>query len=760
MAPSPTLTARRILLASIATWPLLCLTACGAQWEPLDTADLDPGISWPAAPDAVADVNVFVGTGGPGFRVGSSTPAATTPFGLVKLGPDSALDWGGIGAQHCSGYFYDDTHIDGFSHLHMHGTGVADYGNILVMPLLASDGAAADGSGMDDSMRGPDQWRTGFSHDAETAAVGYYAVTLDNGVMAELTASPHAGFHRYTFPEGEPGMLVFDLEHVLGEGGSDGQVTLDASTGTLYGSMLSSGSFTGGYGGFRVYFYAVVGGGFTDFGSWGDGADVGAWLIPNGQTADLRVGISLVSLEGAMANLQAEDLDDFDAQVEAAQALWRTPLSQFELVDATDEERALFYTSAYHLLQMPTNQTDLDGSYVGFDHAVHTIADTSNGSGSGTGDFYSDMSLWDTYRTANPAYILFYPDYARDFAQSLVTMSQQGTALPRWPAASGESGCMIGNPADIVLAETAIEGVTGWDEDAGFESAVALALGELTGTADDPPSPADLERYGYLPSDLYGGSVAWTQEVAWADNAVANWAGHRGDADTAAHFAWRSRFWRNQWDPAEGFFHGRRSDGTFDEMPGEFDWAEEYVEGDAWQYLWLAAQPAELAEVMGGEEAARTKLTAFFDGAKAEGLIVGPAAYYWQGNEPDLHAAFLFTMWGDPDSTLRWQRWIEDERYANEPDGLAGNDDAGTLAAWYLFSTLGFYPLSGTDLYIIAVPRYAAARFAVGDGWFTVAREGAGDHIARVELNGVPVTRPYLHHSELTPGGTLVVHLE
>ncbi|MSP55882.1 MAG: glycoside hydrolase family 92 protein [Myxococcales bacterium] len=736
--------------------PLLWLSACAAVWEPIN--EKAPAIHWPDAPDAVSDVNVFVGTGGPGYRVGSSTPAATTPFGLVKLGPDSALDWGGIGAQHCSGYFYDDTHIDGFSHLHLHGTGVPDYGNILVMPLLASDGAA-DGSGLDATMRGPDQWRTGFSHDNEAAAVGYYAVTLDNGVLAELTASPRAGFHRYTFPAGEPGMLVFDLEHVLGGGGSEGEVTVDAGAGTLSGSMLSSGSFTDGYGGFRVYFYAVVEGGFTEWGSWAEGADVGAWVIPNGQTADLRVGVSLVSLAGAEANLEAEDVGDFEAQVDAAQALWRTPLSQFELLDATTEERVLFYTSAYHLLQMPTNQTDLDGNYIGFDRAAHNTADTDQ-DGTGTGDFYSDMSLWDTYRTANPAYILFYPDYARDFAQSLVTMSLQGTALPRWPAASGESGCMLGNPADIVLAETAIKGITGWDEDAGFESAVALALGELTGTPDDPPSPADLERYGYLPSDLYGASVAWTQEVAWADNAIANWAGHRGDLDTAAHFAWRSRFWRNQWDPTERFFHGRRSDGTFDEMPGEFAWAEEYVEGDAWQYLWLAAQPAELAEVMGGEEAARTRLTEFFAGAKAEGLIVGPAAYYWHGNEPDLHAAFLFTMWGDPDGTLLWQRWIEDERYANAPDGLAGNDDAGTLGAWYMFSALGFYPLSGTDLYIIAVPRYAAARFAVEGGWFTVAREGDGGHIVGVELNGVPVTRPYLHHAELTANGSLVVHLE
>ncbi len=746
---------------------LLALTGCGARWQG-NGADDTATDAFPLPSDPVADVNVFVGTGGPGFRVGSATPAATTPFGLVKLGPDTALSWGGVDAQHCSGYFYDDTYIDGFSHVHMHGTGVPDYGDVLVMPMLGSDALDQTGA-VDDTLRGPDQWRASYTKATETAFVGYYGVTLDDGIKAELTASPHAGYHRYTFPQGQTGVLAFDLEHVLGGGGSDGQVTLDQATGALSGSMLDAGPFTGGYGGFRVYFYAELPGGYSDGGSWGDGTDVGAWVVPNlasDGSVDLHVGISLVSADGAMANLQAEDLGDFGSQVTAAQTLWKTPLSEFELLDASDDDRALFYTAAYHMLQMPTDETDLDGSYIGFDHALHHTTDVaSDGFAPSGGDFYSDMSLWDTYRTANPAYILFYPDKARDFAQSLVSMSQQGSALPRWPAASGESGCMIGNPADTVLAESALKGIDGWDEDAGYNAAVSLATGALTGTSDDPPSPSTLEQYGYLPSDLYGGSVAWTEEVAWADNSIANWAEHRGDADTAAHFAWRSRFWKNVWDPEAGFFHGRRSDGTFDTMPAENAWADEYVEGDAWQYLWLAAQPTELADVLGGVDAAKTKLDAFFEGAKAEGLVAGPAAYYWQGNEPDIHAAFLYSAWGDPDDTLLWQRWAEDSRYFNAPDGLAGNDDAGTLSAWYIFSTLGLYPLSGTDQYVIAVPRYAAARFKVSDGaggsgWFTVVREGDGAHVAGVTLNGAPLTRTYLHQSELAAGGVLRVRLE
>lgn len=724
------------------------LAACGATW----TGEPVPPV-FPEAPDPVADVNPMIGTGGPGYRVGSSSPAATTPFGLVKLGPDTALEWGGIDAQHCSGYFYDDTYIDGFSHVRLHGTGVADYGTVLVMPLLDTDG-----TGVPDTMRSPDDWREGFSHTNETAEPGYYAVTLNNGIRAELTASPHAGYHRYTFPTGSVGTVVFDLEHVLGGGGAGAEVNLDPTTGDLSGWMLDQGSFVGGYGGFRTYFYVHVAEGFTSSGSWSEGNDVGAWIASPTQTLTLDVGISLVSVDEAKANLTAENLGDFDAQVEAARAAWEAPLQKFELVDATDDERALFYTSVYHLLQMPTTQSDVDGGYLGFDQAVHTDPGFT---------FYSDMSLWDTYRTANPAYMLFYPEQARDFASSLVTMAAQGGALPRWPAASGESGSMLGLPANVVLAETALKGIDGWDQDAGFADAVGLTLGDIRGTPSDPPDPDTLEQYGYLPSDQFGTSVAWVQEVAWADNAVGLWAQKRGEAQTAARLAWRSRFWKNLYDPDVGFFHARLADGSFAPLTSETDWSEEYAEGNAWQYLWLAAQPAELAEVLGGTGPARDRLTTFFTNADAEGLVTGPAAYYWQGNEPDLHAAFLFALWGDPDSTGTWQRWVEDERYANAPDGLAGNDDGGTLAAWYVFSTLGIYPLAGTDTYVIGVPRYTAARFAVTDpatgedaGWFSIYRDGTGDHVKQVTLNGVVITRPYLHHAELTAGGELHVEME
>ena len=710
----------------------------------LDTGDPSPPV------DAVAVVDPFIGTGGVGFLVGSSTPAATVPFGMVKLGPDTALDWGAFDPYHCAGYYWDDTHVDGFSHTHMHGTGVPDYGNILVMPL----------DGMDPSYTDPDAWRTAFSHDDEQAAVGYYAVTLGNGISAELTASARVGVHRYAWPATADPVLVFDLEHVLGGVSYGGEVHVDAAAGTVSGWMINAGGFTGQ--GFPVYFHAEVEDGFATFGTWADdaptecradaaGVDLGVWLRATGPTLELRVGISPVSVDNARANLAEVEGKSFETVVAEAQEAWAEPLSRFEITGADEAELRIFYTAVYHLLQMPTNWTDGDGRYAGFDGAVHTAGATP---------FYSDFSMWDTYRTAHPAYTLFYPSYASAFATSLLTMAQQGGAFPRWPAANGEGGSMLGAPANIVLADTWLKGVQDWDVAAAWTILDAQARGEIEVAYNQRPDPALQIRYGYLPADLVGGSVAWNQELAWADDAMAGLANALGHTEDAAFYEWRSYTYRNQYDPAVGFFHARSSDGTFSDDLNPLAWEDEYTEGNAWQYLWMPPAHADAtATLFGGEAVARERLTTFMQGAVDEGLVPTPATYYWHGNEPDIHAPFLFALWGDPDATGLWQRWVEDNRYADTPDGLAGNDDAGTLSAWYLFSTLGFYPIAGTDQYVIGVPRWPEARFKVGDGWFSVARVGSGAHVSRVSLDGVTLTRPVLHHAELAAGSVLTVEL-
>lgn len=708
----------------------------------------------PAAPfEGVAGVEAvdpFVATGGVGFLVGSATPAATVPFGLVKLGPDTSLDWGRFDAYHCSGYYYDDDHIEGFSHLHLHGVGVPDYGSVLFAPV----------DGWNDARTHEDGYRQRYDKSSEAARPGWYEVTLENGIEVALTATTRTGWHRYTFPEGVDPVVLLDLEHVLAGTNLGGEVTLDPEAGTLSGYMTNAGPFTRA--GFPVYFHAEVEGGFTTWGTWGDdaptegraqaaGMDLGAWFVPARNPVELRVGISLVSLDGARANLAAEAGATMEAVATAARQDWEALLDRVQITGADPEEATIFASALYHLLQMPTVQTDVDGRYRGIGQGIHTADGWT---------YHSDFSMWDTYRTAHPAFTLLYPDHARDFARSLVAMAEQGGAFPRWPAASHEGGSMLGQPATIVLADTWLKGVEDWDVDGALDRLVAQQSGALAVPYNAPPDPSLLDRYGYYPSDLVGESVAENQELAWADDALANLAQARGRSAEAAWFEHRSYTPLAQFDPAQGFFHGRRADGTFEEDLNPIAWEDEYVEGNAWQYLWMPpARAAEIAALLGGEEAARARLTAFFEGAVDEGLIYMPPAYYWHGNEPDIHAAFLFALWGDRDATVRWQRWIEDERYFARPDGLAGNDDAGTLSAWYLFSTLGFYPIAGTDQYVLGAPRFPEARFRLGDGWFTVRRVGEGTHVVRTTLDGVEITGPLLRHHQLREGGELVVEL-
>ncbi len=721
---------------------LAFLAACEAP--PID----EPSGSAPL----VEDVDPFVATGGPGFRVGSSHPGATVPFGMVKVGPDTSLEWSGLGAYHCSGYYYEDTHIEGFSHFRMHGTGVPDYGNILFMPTLGWDPSKRDESG----------YRVPFSHDDEWAEPGAYGVTLGDGIQVTLAATRHAAHHHYRFPDGADAVVLIDLEHNLYGSNLGGEVTVDAARGVVEGYMTNSGSFNGE--GFPIWFSAVFDEGIASFGTWADddgvegradaeGIDLGAWIVPVSPDPSIRVGISLTGLAGARANLD-EELGPraIEGTAAAAGDAWAKALEGVEIDGATEEQRVIFATALYHALQMPQEHGDADGRYTGFDGELHTADGWT---------YHNDFSLWDTYRTAHPLYTLLYPDHARSFARSLLAMAEQGGAFPAWPVANRDSEVMLGAPADIVLADTWLKGVTDWDMDSAWPRLRDQARGVGSIPYNARPDIPTLERYGYYPSDLVGSSVAWTQENAWADHALAQLAQNLGESEDAAYFAWRAYTWRNQYDPAVGFFHARRSDGSFEEDFDAFVWADEYTEGNAWQYLWMGwFQPDALEEVLGGREAALAKLDAFFVGAEDEGVMDFPQTYYWHGNEPDIHAAWIFALWGDRDATWKWVRWIAANHYAADPIGLAGNDDAGTLSAWYVFAAMGFYPIAGTTSYVASAPLFDEVRFAVDGGTFTSRRIGSGDHIVEIRLNGIPLQAATFTHDKLVAGGSLEVVVE
>jgi len=482
-----------------------------------------------------------------------------------------------------------------------------------------------------------------------------------------------------------------------------------------------------------------------------EGIRLGGWFTFDGAAeVRLQLALSNVDTQGALDNLEAEDVGlDVRAAARAAQAEWADWLSVISVWGGTDDERTIFATALFHALQMPTVFSDVDGRYRGFDDEIHT-ADGFR--------FHTDFSLWDTYRTLHPLMTLLWPDAHLDMLQSLAMMTTQSDGVPRWPLANKDTGTMLGAPGEIVFAEAWRKGLRDFDVQTLQERAVSVALGEVV-PVYGRPDVALYETHGYYPSDEVGRSVAWTQEVAIADYALAIVESEIGDPDVAQQLFERAGFWENLYDPEVGFFHGRASDGTFDAFSSEALWSSDYAEGNARQYLWLVPHdPEGLFSVMGGSDVAISRLTTFFEETREEdedGYVGMPDYWYWHGNEPDIHAPWLFALAGEPELTRKWVRWVMENRYGTGADGLAGNDDAGTLSAWYVFAAMGLYPLAGTDRYILGEPAFSRIEFPVGEGKFTIMRVGNGD-TESVWLNGVAHVEPDILHADLVAGGSLV----
>jgi len=713
----------------------------------------------PEVTDPVALVDPTIGTGGLGFAHGSCFVGAAMPHGLVKVGPDTSGPFGVVNFLHYSGYWAGDDRIRGFSHLHLHGAGATDYGVLSVMPAAAFDPGKT---------RVVD-YEARFAKADEHAAAGRYEVTLANGIGVVLSATERAAVHRYTGAQA----LVIDLDKTLSGGEVDAAtITLDASAREITGQLHHLGGMSGGFGGYTVYFVARASTAWTGSHVWAagtpasstlvtaQGTDVGAAIaIPT--DFQLAVGVSLVSLAGARANLAAEvTAIDVEQVAAAARTAWSTLLERVLITGGTEAQRRIFYTSLYHAFLMPTLIGDADGTYVLAGQATQERAVGWRQ--------MSDLSLWDTYRTVGPLYGWLAPDSARDQARSLVGFAEGLGAYPRWPLAIGETGTMLGASSEIVIADAVARGVP----DAGGE----LAWATLRAAAMDPVAPAggrggrsDVEAYmayGFVPR-MFDRSVSVTTEFAHDDFALAQLAGALGHTADREALIVRSRGWRTLYDPAVGFLRGKNADGTF--PAGSFDplaIAEDYAEANAWHSLWMTgAHDADgLAEVMGGRDAAIDKLEMFFELAKDdrdnadESAANFPRPYYWHGNEPDINAPFVFAQLGRPDLTQRWARWVADTHYTDGPEGVAGNDDGGTLGSWYVLATLGVYPIPGSDRWIVAAPRFPQARVRVGGRELVITAEGVSDkamYVQAIELDGVPLDATELTHAQLTGATSL-----
>ncbi|KAK1183685.1 GH92 family glycosyl hydrolase [Streptomyces sp. NBS 14/10] len=743
-----------------------------------------PGAAAAAADEPAALVNPFVGT----QNFGNTFPGASAPFGMVQVSPDT----GGQG-----GYDYAQNTIYGFSQTHLSGVGCGVAGEL---PLMPTTGPVTDVD--------PEHYRSDYSHDDEEATPGYYRVGLSRyGVDAELTATERTGWQRYTFPAtgaanvlfntGKANQKVFDSEvRVVGDRTVEGRVR--------------AGNFCAGKDEHTVYFTATFDRPFSSYGTWrgttatpgsreaaGEGGN-GAWATFDA-TADrdvvVKVGLSYTGLDGARKNLAAEtgDSHDFDATRAKLRDTWERQLDSVRIGGGTPERRGAFYTALYHAQLHPNLAGDVDGRYTGFDGGTHTATDYTP---------YQNFSLWDTYRPQNQLLELLQPRVARDVALSVVGIGRDGGWLPRWALAESETNIMTGDPVTPFLVEAWSKGLLAGHE----EEAYGLLKRNATSTppADSPyngRSGVDYyRRLGYVPSGLELGKdcahkggdndcvhpASATLEYSAADASLALMArglGHRADARM---FAERGQWYRKLWDASIAQFRPRTADGAWVTPYDPVEAGRQFHEGGAYQYQWLVPQdPAGLVGLMGGRRATERRLDSFFAydklltdpaGTARRDWISAPYDYYGKptynpNNEPDLHAPYMYLWAGAPAKTATVVRAAM-TLFTTGPDGMTGNDDLGTMSAWYVFSSLGLYPtMSGGDFLAVSSPQFESAIIRIGSigrygtrqgGTLTVTAPGASDerrYVRDVSLNGRDLPRTWLPWSSVAHGGSLAHRL-
>lgn len=736
--------------------------------------------SGPPSPEPVDNpldyVDPFIATNGYGFRIASGLPAAAAPNGMVKIGPDTNGPMGLVPFHHYSGYWYGDDRVQGFSHLHLQGTGAWDLGIISFMPMEAFDTTRTYPGG---GTR-PGGYESPFRKETERASAGFYAVTLDRGdIDVELTATTRTAHHRYTFPSSATeGYVVIDLAKVLFGGRvADAKLDIDRDTQRIRGRVHNLGQMSRGFGGTVFYFEVRARHAWADSKVWADGSEpapgtsiegdeVGAVLRfeLTGEPIEFQVGISVVDPEGAAANLEAEQPAWAFEETRAATAkAWEDLVSAVRVFGGTEKERRIFYSAFYRAFLMPTTYNDVDGRYLGQDGEVR-VAEGFR--------YFSDLSLWDTYRTVHPLYGLLAPREALDSVKSLHAMARDSNnGFPRWPLATGETGIMLGAPAEIVLADAYLKGLTDFDVEDAYQRMRDAAI-EPEAPATGRGSRRNTENYialHYLPTP-HNRPASVTVELNHADFALGNLAralGKDADADLLLE---RRLGYRKLFDPQTGFLWMHDGEGNI--RPPPFNpilWREdEFAEASAWQTLFGPQHDVEgLVELLGGQGAFVDKLTEFFEEAKREydaldledpwarGL---PSSFYEHGNEPSIHIPFMFAQAGRPALTQKWVRWSMEVNYDDAPAGLAGNDDGGTLSSWYVLSALGLYPIAGSDRYVVGSPVFPKAELRVPGGLFTIEADGAEEghiYVQSATLNGAPLTRAELKHSDLRAGGSL-----
>jgi predicted alpha-1,2-mannosidase len=734
--------------------------------------------------DLTKYVDPMIGTA----KMGHTYPGATVPFGSIQLSPDTdtipyAVDghYNPDVYKYCAGYQYSDSTIVGFSHTHFSGTGHSDLGDFLMMPtvgkLQLNPGTATD----------PDSgYRSRFSHEEETAETGYYKVNLqDYDITAEMTATTRVGMQQYTFPKSDSAHVILDLKH--------GIYNYDDKNVWTFVRVENDSTITGyrqttGWARTRkVYFALKFSKAFKSYGQeklptevyrgfWGRfdqthnfpemaGKELRLHFDFNteeGEKIQAKLAISPVSTAGALANMKAEVPHwDFEQIRADASAQWNKELEKVTIETMEDSDKIDFYTAMYHAFLGPTVYMDTDGQYMGIDRNRHQAEGFTN---------YTSFSLWDTYRALHPLFNILQPKRNQDMIQSMMAHQEQSVhhMLPVWSHYGNENWCMIGYHSVSVIADAIVKGNADFDKEKALQASVQTAN---TRYYDGIGSYIDT---GYVPEDKDGASVSKTLEYAYDDWAIAQAAKKLGKNEIYDTFIKRSQNYRNVYDPKTGFMRPKLADGSF---KSDFDplntHGQGFIEGNSWNYsLYVPHDPAGMIEMMGGKEKFTTHLDSLFtmhlpdkyfentEDISREGII----GNYVHGNEPSHHVAYLYNWTNDPWKAQDKIRMILREKYQNGNDGLSGNDDFGQMSAWYLFSSLGFYPVApGSVDYALGSPavKEATIHLENGNTFEVIAKNQSvkNVYVKKVELNGKELNVPFIQHENIMNGGKLIFYM-
>lgn len=717
--------------------------------------------------DYASYVNPFIGTGGHGHTY----PGAVVPNGMIQPGPDTRIyQW-----DACSGYYYEDSTINGFSHTHLSGTGCGDYGDVLLMPTVGRQEYHAMGEKSQQMA-----YASAFSHENEKAEPGYYSVFLDRyGVQAELTATKRAAIHRYTFPESEESGFILDLDYSLQRQKNEEMELEVVSDTEIRGRKKTV------YWAFDQYinFYAKFSKPFTyTMVTDSMALDEGGPLLPTAKVllkfrtkkdeqVLVKVGVSAVDMDGARKNVEAELPEwDFDGVRRSARQAWNDYLSKIDIETADKDQRTIFYTALYHTGMHPNLFTDADGRYLGMDLKAHQ--------GSVEQPVYTIFSLWDTFRAYHPLMTIIDPDLNQAFIRSLIQKEREGGVFPMWELAGNYTGTMIGYHAASLIADAYMKGYRDFDAQAAYRGCLRTAEYDTAGIKCPPlvlPHLMPQAKYwknkiGYVPCDKDNEAVAKALEYAYDDWCISVLARELGDTVNQRKYADFSKGYVKYFDPSTRFMRGLDSKGNwrtpFNPRSSNHR-NDDYCEGTAWQWTWFVPHDVEgLVELMGGREAFIGKLDSLFvadsslEGELVSADISGLIGQYAHGNEPSHHITHFYNYVGQPWRTQELVDEVLQTLYFNNPNGLSGNEDCGQMSAWYVLNAMGFYQVCpGRPVYSIGRPLFDKATVNLKDGKkFTVKTTGnsrTNKYVQKMLLNGKGLVQPFFTHQDIIDGGTL-----